>query len=63
MLKYNRAAYQKLTNQFSSKEKTVLPKQLQNHPKVLFSGIDIYNGKLVLGMFCKALFKWKHSRV
>jgi|GEM_PF-1090431 len=44
MLKDNREAYQTFTNQFGSADKAVLPKQLQNHPKVLFSAIDIYNG-------------------
>lgn len=44
MLKDNKEAYQIFTNQFGSADKKVLPKQLSNHPKVLFSAIDIYNG-------------------
>lgn len=44
MLKDNREAYQTFTNQFGSADRAVLPKQLQNHPKALFSAIDIYNG-------------------
>ena len=44
MLKDNKEAYQTFTNQFGTADRAVLPKQLQNHPKVLFSAIDIYNG-------------------
>jgi hypothetical protein len=43
MLIDNKAAYNEFTSQFGKTDKKVLPKQLQNHPKVLFSAIDIYN--------------------
>lgn len=44
MLKDNRKAYAYFSQQFGSKDKKVFPKQLQNHPKVLFQAIDLYNG-------------------
>ncbi|MEO7486479.1 MAG: hypothetical protein ABIU77_05235 [Ferruginibacter sp.] len=44
MLKDNQEAYQKFTKQFGGEDRSVLPKQLKNHPTVLFSAVDIYNG-------------------
>lgn len=45
-LKDNKDAYDNFTATFGEKDKKFLPKQLQNHPKVLFRSIDIYNGDL-----------------
>lgn len=42
LLKDNQAASDKFNTQFKPGKK-FLPKQLQNHPKVLFDAIDLYN--------------------
>ena len=46
MLKDNKRAYSIFTAQFGSKDKNILPKQLEKHPKALFEAIDAYNGTL-----------------
>ena len=44
ILKDNKRAYDTFTAQFGSIDKKILPKQLENHPQVLFDAVDIYNG-------------------
>ena len=46
LLKDNKDAYNKFTSTFGEKDRILLPKQLQNHPKVIFEAIDIYNGDM-----------------
>ena len=46
LLKNNKNAFNKFTSTFGEKNRIILPKQLQAHPKVLFDAIDIYNGDL-----------------
>lgn len=44
ILRDNPKALSIFTGQFGSTDKGFLPKQLQNHPQVIFNAIDIYNG-------------------
>ena len=46
LLKDNKNAYNKFTSTFGEKDRILLPKQLQNHPRVIFDAIDIYNGDM-----------------
>lgn len=46
LLRDNKNAYNKFTSTFGEKDRILLPKQLQNHPRVIFEAIDIYNGDL-----------------
>ena len=46
LLRDNKMAYNKFTTTFGEKDRILLPKQLQNHPKVIFEAIDIYNGDM-----------------
>lgn len=46
LLKNNKNAYNKFTDTFGEKDHILFPKQLQNHPKVIFDAIDIYNGDM-----------------
>lgn len=44
MLEDNKEAYGRFVAQFGSSDKAFFPKQLYNHPQILFEIIDIYNG-------------------
>jgi hypothetical protein len=46
-LKDNKAAYARFVQQFGEKDRSVLPKNMSNHPKVLFDAIDIYNSETI----------------